>query len=412
LATGTGIMLPGRGYAATHSPIGFVSGNQYEYNFEGALNTGDILYPIVNNPINTNHWNLVGNPYPSAIKVRGVDGLFNGNSGVIDQVAYLWSHSSPPLVTNPGNQNLNFNTSDYATINASMSVPGSSGIAPGNYIPSGQGFFVRSLASGDITFTNSMRIVGNNSNDLFFRQSMESSSSDKELLRINLTTEEGIFSALGVAFTASATDSFDGMAYDTKRNFTSGYPAFIYSRIPNQEHKFVIQSKQINNLGINEIIPLGYRISIDEPLIYKISLGDIEGEFLTTNSIYLKDNLLNTIHNLKDSDYNFTSEAGEFNDRFEIVFQGSALSTNEFEVNSQDLKIVELNDGRVEFSTSRNLNIQQVVILDVLGREIYRLDGNSAVEIYNLDKLSSTAYIAQVKLSNEQVITKKALKRR
>jgi len=47
LATGSGQMVVGRGYAATHNNIGFVAGNQYLYNFEGALNTGDYFYPLV-----------------------------------------------------------------------------------------------------------------------------------------------------------------------------------------------------------------------------------------------------------------------------------------------------------------------------------------------------------------------------
>jgi phage-related protein len=121
---------------------------------------------------------------------------------------------------------------------------------------------------------------------------------------------------------------------------------------------------------------------------------------------------LNITHNLKESEYNFTSEAGEFNDRFEIVFQESALNINTIEIGSSDLSIVELNDGRVEFTIAKNVTIENVVILDAVGREVYQLKGNGSVEVYTLDKLTKAPYIAQVQLSNGQIITKKAIKRR
>jgi hypothetical protein len=47
-----------------------------------------------------------------------------------------------------------------------------------------------------------------------------------------------------------------------------------------------------------------------------------------------------------------------------------------------------------------------------VGREVYQLKGNGSVEVYTLDKLTKAPYIAQVQLSNGQIITKKAIKRR
>ncbi|MCB0448120.1 MAG: T9SS type A sorting domain-containing protein [Gelidibacter sp.] len=145
--------------------------------------------------------------------------------------------------------------------------------------------------------------------------------------------------------------------------------------------------------------------------MYKLSLAQIEGSFLTQNTIYLKDNLLNTYHNLSQSDYNFTSESGEFNDRFEIVFRAETLSVGDNEIAPNGLSIVELNDGRVKFSVNSNLTIQSVEIIDMLGRTLYQLKGTNATETYNLSNLSQAAYIAKVKLSNGQTIAKRAIKR-
>jgi hypothetical protein len=44
--------------------------------------------------------------------------------------------------------------------------------------------------------------------------------------------------------------------------------------------------------------------------LYKLSIAQLKGDFLTSNPIYLKDNFLNKIHNLETSDYSFTSEVG------------------------------------------------------------------------------------------------------
>ena len=79
------------------------------------------------------------------------DDLYTENSSVIDGAAYLWSHASPPLRDNDGNEVMNFNTNDYAIITVgSGNTAGGDGIIPNaeNTIGSGQGFFIK----GDYEF--------------------------------------------------------------------------------------------------------------------------------------------------------------------------------------------------------------------------------------------------------------------
>ena len=106
--------------------------------------------------------------------------------------------------------------------------------------------------------------------------------------------------------------------------------------------------------------------------------------------------MLNELHNLKERFYNFTSETGEFNDRFEIVFNANALSTDDITLNSKSLTIIELEDNRVQFTASDNLSIKTVTIFDLLGRQLYRFKGNNTSEIYTLPNLSSAVFIAKV----------------
>ncbi|OIQ17764.1 T9SS type A sorting domain-containing protein, partial [Lacinutrix sp. MedPE-SW] len=78
-----------------------------------------------------------------------------------------------------------------------------------------------------------------------------------------------------------------------------------------------------------------------------------------------------------------------------------------------NLTIVELQDDNVQFSLSgnSNLKIEAVRIIDVLGRELYNFRGSENTEVYNLSKLSTSTYIAQITLSNGKVIAKKAIKK-
>ena len=196
LLSGNSVLEPGVGYAATHSTTGFVGGNTYPYTFEGPLNTGTITTPIHYNGDNgDSDWNLIGNPYPSAIDV---DAFFDANPTVIGSVIYLWTHATTPEANNNGNETYNFNSDDYAIINAgSGEIAGGSSVIPSRFIPSGQGFFVQGLENDDVIFTNSMRMADNSSNTSFFRQQ---NTLDANKLWLNLTTNNGAFNQLLIAY--------------------------------------------------------------------------------------------------------------------------------------------------------------------------------------------------------------------
>ena len=253
-----------------------------------------------------------------------------------------------------------------------------------------------------------MRVTGDN--DQFFRNA-NTSDTERRVLWLNLTTDNGVFNQLAVAHLDGATDGDDGTFYDVKRNASSQPYAKIYSIIEGVDTEFVIQGKSPSSLDLGEVIALGFNTFIESTTSYTISIAQFEGDFYSDNAIYLRDNLLNTVHNLKNSDYSFTSDPGIFNDRFEIVFTSTALTVNDNLADTNDLTIRELQNGDVQFKVSKKLHITNVVILDVLGREIYNLKGSNPRELYNLSRMSNTAYIAKVTLSNGQVISKKAIKR-
>ena len=393
--------------------------------FEGPFNNGIIDVNLYRNDFESadTNWNFIGNPYPSAISADDFLTLHTYNattntSGVIDGAIFFWSHNTAADGDTNGNQVLNYSQSDYAVINGTGETAAGDGLPVNRFIPSGQGFFVSmhnsapstavsgTTRTAQLSFNNSMRVTGNN--DQFFRLD---NSIGPNKIKLNLTTDSGVFNQILVGYLDGATNDDDGMYYDAHKNLSANANAIIYTLIESSDKKFAIQGKESNSLTLDEIISLGFYTSIDEATLYTLSIADLNGEFMTENTIYVKDKLLGITHDLSANNYTFTSETGEFNDRFDIVFQSEALSVSENDTSSNDLSIIELGDSDVEFSVGHSLIIKHVEIIDMVGRTIYKLQGNSSTEVYDLSRLSQSTYIARVTLTNGQVITKKAIKR-
>ncbi|SFZ89863.1 Por secretion system C-terminal sorting domain-containing protein [Flaviramulus basaltis] len=435
---GSTVMLPGVGYATTLTEFAYsvapgTSNKKFRQTFIGDFNKGVVNVPIYRNDfeLNDNNWNLIGNPYPSAISA---DAFLAANSNVdasartdytTDGAIFLWSQNTAPSGSANGNEQLNFSDADYAIINGIGEIAGGDGLKPNRFIPSGQAFFVSmsnaataTLVSGDVytadvIFNNSMRVFGSADNSQFFKSSnsKKSATSSANKLWINLTSDNGVFNQILVGYINGATNNDDGAYFDARKIVAPTAYAALYSTIENSDKKFVIQGKGINSLNADEVINLGFSTNIDVATLYTISIPQFEGDFLNNNPVFLKDNLLNTVHELSASDYTFTSSTGVFNERFEVVFSAASLSTDDVSLNSKSLKIIELENDNVQFTTSDNLNIKTVNIFDLLGRNLYNFKGSTTSETYNLSNLSSSVFIAKVELSNGAVITKKAVKK-
>lgn len=391
-------MDAGKGYITTAPAAGI-----HTASFVGEFNTGTITTPIYYDAARDENWNLIGNPYPSSIDLNQFLGT---NSAAIEGAAYFWSQETPP----EGGQ---FSGTDYIPFNATGSVSSSSDTnrAVNGFAPSGQSFFIASKTAGNATFTNAMRMADATSNNQFFKNSNsvpKGSTANDNKLWINLSSNNGIFSQILVGYIDGATNLDDGLIYDATK-FDEGSGTFLYSTIEDSNSKFVIQAKDVNSINADEIIPIGFKAEL--AAAYSLSIGKLQGDFLNNNTLFLKDKLNNITHDLSASDYTFTSEAGEFNFRFEIVFNANALSTDDITLNSKSLTIIELEDNRVQFTASDNLSIKTVTIFDLLGRQLYRFKGNNTSEIYTLPNLSSAVFIAKVELSNGVIVTKKGFKK-
>lgn len=428
--TAATIMNPGVGYASHHEESFFIGPGappyQFIYTFDGPFNNGEVVVPVVRNnneppeEFNDINWNLIGNPYPSAIDI---DLFFTENNydattnpdGTLTGAIYLWSQNEPPSGTNNGNENQNFVSSDYAIINRIGEVPpadneiaGGDNLLPARFIPSGQGFFVaysdvRPTATGDVIFNNSMRVTGNN--DQFFRMN----SQQDNTFALKLTTNSGVFNQMLVGYVEGATNLKDEMYFDAPRNLSTGSSAIIYSIIEDSPRKFAIQGRDINSLNANDVIPIGVKNTINTNTQFTISVADLEGEFMHSNAIYLRDNLLGIEHNLSDSGYTFDLEEGEYNSRFEIFYSGT-LSVDEFNLESNELIISKLDDNKFGITTSDHSQITNIKMYDLIGRELMDIEGNNnTLFTLNTSSLSNSVFILHVTTAERKKLTKKFL---
>ncbi len=401
-------MVNGKGYIV-RGPNGYTTSTQtFTANFTGTPNNGDITTPITrgsyvgtpySGPTTTpvtqddDNWNLLGNPYPSAIYT---DAFLTANNTNLNQFVKIWTHGiDPSPIANPfyGSYQLNYNVADYMTYN---SLGGTQSGFDG-YIGAGQGFFVlmndAASTNETVVFNNSMR-SNSNRNDQFYRTQQ---TDEKHRIWLKMIAPTGSSSDALVGYATDATngldEKFDAPAMDIKTNFE------IYSIAENK--KLAIQGKTVP-FDSNDVITLG--ITIPQNGSYIIAISNIDGLFNSQN-IYLEDLSLGIIHDLKVSPYSFTSTSGTFDNRFVLRYTNSLLNTDNFNLESE-VKI---------FATDNSLKIEapkeikNVVVYDILGKILF--NGNysdTSITITSILKTNSTILV-KATLEDGTIINKKVI---
>ena len=125
--------------------------------------------------------------------------------------------------------------------------------------------------------------------------------------------------------------------------------------------KFVIQGRPLP-FDASDIVPVGFKAAASGE--YQIAIDHVDGLFSDDQQVYLKDNELGVVHNLSESAYVFTSDAGTFDSRFEIVYSG-ALEVSQPDLNQQ--LVVYANGDEVKVNCG-SMVIENVLVYDVRGR--------------------------------------------
>ncbi len=395
------IMTPGKGYIIMGEGATFpaLPPNLTTYTqsviFEnsiinnGAININTYLdfYNTTNgtsNSFNKND-NLLGNPYPSDISASRFLATNTNLGGTI----YFWTHDTAISSGITGPNLYNFTNDDYATWNSTGGTAAHAGkpIPTGKIAP-GQSFFVTATTAGTILFDNDMRII--NDNSLFYRP--------QNRIWINFTNEFGLFRQILIGFSDDATDSedrlYDGLRLENGNNWD------FYSLLNSK--KMAIQG--LANFNTNKTVPLG--VEIIEAGNFEFSIDHLEGELEDVN-VYLKDNLLNNIHDLKQANYIINiNTLGNINNRFELVFQRNTLSNNDL-LNGENAFISNANEVIKIAATD---TIHNIKAYDILGKLIINKDTNNQVIMLQNNIKSGTILLFEITLKNGIVINKKFIK--
>ncbi len=395
---GTTVMLPGKGYIA-RAPQTFDTVTMQPYLngvFTGITNNG-----IIKADIFTGAWNLLGNPYPSAIDanafVTNVD-----NVGKVAGTLYFWTHNSPLA-------NYVYDNDDYAAYNATGGMGtkapnlGVNNSIPNGSIASGQGFMVRGTATGQATFTNGMRRTGNNNQ--FFRMANpsvafieEPAVIEKSRIWLDISNEQGAFKQTLIGYVEGATNEYDS-AFDGE--LLGGNTISIYSILGDQLLSIQGRAAPFNN---SDKVQLGYKSEIDGGFTINIEATD---GVMVDQEIYLEDKLLNIVHDLKAAPYYFQTVAGTFDDRFELRYSSNTLAIPDYA--SAGILLVATDNNSINVRSDVE-DIATITVYDLLGRVILNAANiNTLSHTFENVTVASQALIIAVKLSSGKIIYKKII---
>lgn len=410
----SGIMTQGKGYAIMVPTTGSFPRSETKtftgVGLSNTFNNGIITIPLAlsaNNSVTTDDYNLVGNPYPSAIFAND---FINANLPNISGTLYFWTHNSEISNANPGNNANNHTTNDYAMYNLTGTVVTSNPCstcptAHTGYIASGQGFLVEAENdTSEVVFNNSMR-SSTYANDYFYRTNSSASHVNSEAgsvidrIWLNFANDNGYFSQQLIGYTAAATNGYD-KGYDGLHNNALNYVNF-YSLIGSEMYR--IQGRTA--FDITDEVSLGYTTAVAGT--FTISSPNQEG-ILAEIPVYLEDKATGYFYDLKMNPFTLETTAGTFNDRFVLRYTNTTLGATDFEAAAADV-IAFGSNGMISIH-SKQETIASVTVLDVLGRIVLRKDKLTSNEIqFANPSQANQAFVLKITLANGMTVTKKVV---
>jgi hypothetical protein len=336
--------IPGKGYLVAYS--GSNTG-QLSRKFSGLLNSGNFNFSLGHTG---NYWNLLGNPYSSALdwSSEGID-----KTGVAAGTMYIWDPS------------LNDNLGGYRAHNGIEGVPaGTTAI-----IPAMQGFFVQSLGTGVLSVDISIDDPLVHSDQSFYKDGTEASGGQ---IRLKLTKNNYSDETL-IYFDPAATNQFDP-GFDAEKLFNGNTDCpEIFSLA--DEHQLCI-----NILAGGPVsIPLGILYNYEDSLILRAF--DFDGISEETG-IFLEDKDEKAWLDLKEqAEYSFYHNPLQSGSRFILHFMNVA----ELAENQQE--------GKIDFWSYKDyvfilnpLNIKgEFKLYSIDGRLFERFEAGSSNSSIKLD---------------------------
>ncbi|MFY0483903.1 MopE-related protein [Flavobacterium sp. PLA-1-15] len=375
---------PGKGYLV-RMPAGLPAGSTSVFNgvFQGIPNNGDISIPL---STEGGRFNAVGNPYPSPINIRA---FIEVNEEQMDNgTLYFWRKTNlAPTATYVTVTNMGSAAVDQPTDSSELFTGNPSDWV----IQPGQGFlFKASSTANELNFNNMMRTFS--TEGPFFRQAVtpvDETTNELSRLWLDISNNGTSFGQTVIGYSANTTNGLD-FGWDGRLYNDSDLSVYTKS----EEAKLAIQARA--SFTAEDAVPLSYKANNGGTLTLKLSNHD--GLFTGDQQVYLKDNVFNIYHDLKAGDYTFSTEAGIFESRFEVVYQNATLGTDNpvFDANN----VIIYKDGSTLNIDAGRVTMKQVDIYDVRGRLLYSASDVNATT-FAISELAVAQQVLVVQITTE-----------
>lgn len=331
--------------------------------FTGILNDGPYSIAVTNDGMSgdtdLDGWNLVGNPYPSALDV---DGAGWTRTNVSTGVAY-WDET----------------IDNYRYYGADMPLNGGS-----QFIPPMQGFFVKASGTGTIGVTNEARA---HTTQGFYK------SDPVNTLR--LMVQHGDYTdETAIRFLEDASVSYDEQ-YDFFKLIASDVVPQIYSVNADEE------SMAINALPeIDENVPVTIGLKPGVNGMMSLTASGLE-TFDSNVPVWLYDQVADLNWNLRDDPvYNFVANTGDEVNRFSIHFK-SLTSVPGIE---QPVVNIYAYDKQLYVDAGAESK-GEIVVLNILGQELVREQLTEQMNVISLPV--SNSYVVVKVISDQGISSRK-----
>lgn len=386
-----GAYTPGKGYAVQES-----SGTTDQIGrFLGTPNNGTLSFPIVKS---NSGFNLAGNPYPSNLNIETV---YSDNSSTIDPTIYFWDNRGNTEFVQQGQE---YNGDHYAKYNAlnhtwqSAATPAGYSVRnPNKIVKAGTGFMVQVIGSQpngnyNLNFNNLQRTTDNTGPGFFGKgQDHEQQQMDRYWLTMTTPGEIRVMNAVvyfdqgNDDYWLDDTESFEGS--DDLYTITDGYKLGIQGRAP---------------FRIDDELRLGYKAFRTGTHI--ISVYQKEGVFAESQDIWLVDMLLNKTVNLTRKPYKFLTRAGEYENRFKIIYRPSFQTSVDISPNNISMLKV---GQQIEISSTID-RISEVEVFDLNSRPVFKKNEiNQNKFSLNPNSFNHQILIIKVKTETGETVTRK-----
>ena len=157
--------------------------------------------------------------------------------------------------------------------------------------------------------------------------------------------------------------------------------------------------------NISDLVPLNLKVPTAGN--FTIAIDHLEGLFVGgSQPIYLHDLYTNTYTNLNTTAYTFATEAGSFNNRFEIVYD-TVLKTT-LNISNENGLVVYKNNGSIIVNSGSSI-LLNIKIFDTRGRLLLEKNDINSNEISLNIGDTNQVVLVKTTLFDGQIVTKKLI---